>query len=1411
MLQRAKLDAEQQAREHEMKLKEAEFRRQDARDAEERKRQECAAARVKRYGDAIRNSINRQSNEPLEAVAFFRNAEALFATLAVPEDLQGVLIRPFLNEKSRALVARLDDTKAADFKEIKSLILRENKLTPASYREKFNTLRKEESETFVMFTSRLRTMLSSYIESRHVETFEDLQELFLCDRVKNTLGPETLKYILSIEAADESGWIKSKKLAESVDTYVANNASEKPRNGAASSGPQQQHNNGQNKNRNFQHAKAPGGSPSAAGGAGHATEEAQKGANGKKKGCFRCGSLSHYIANCPIAGSGNSASERGGNGQSRRVNNCTADTGSGSTVATASKAQSDAGGPSPSNSGRGSSANAGNHFASCKSAANDLIIEPCSDLTLCDIAKLHYIDVGVSGHVDAPYISVSAMEDSGSQIAVAQRSLIEKLDDVSVIGSVKIRGVIGDAVSCELVRLHVCLLSAGQSIAECAKRSVAITCAVSDDANESLLIPVDIVQRLAAINVVDVSRDSSDTDDSDDDDADNDNDDVNEHDDSDCNVHSSQDNEASTHVNVVTRSGRDTDSSTVRRPTNTVNRPTVCTPSAAAENVMNEPDTVHARDSVNADLASDIPVDSQLSSATRELLIKEQRDDPSLSVCWKLHEKGKGNFDVVNGLLVRRDKILGHEITQLVLPIGRRERVLEVGHGLQGAHMAWRNTSNRIRYNFWWPTIRTDVINWVSRCEVCQHKARVTCWDRVPIQPVQRADAPFSHWFMDVGGPLSSDKLPYNYFLVMCDSYSRFPVAFALRNVTSKAIADCLISVWQFVGCPSWVSCDNASYNVAGLTQELMRRLGCSPRFITPYHSEGNGSSERLVSSTKALIAKVAADHPKSWHKHLGFIMWALREVPNETTRVPPALLAFGRVPRGPLAILKETWCGEREFPPGLGKGPLEYLKELHESLEIAQHYAESHTQRAQQRYAERYNRRSRDKHFAVGDEVLILKPDSTASRVFSRWKGPAKIITVKSPYSYIVELDGVTHHLHANDLRRYNVKAEEISYDSAAFESDSSAVKLKPQEDGEICVSFCEALNFQPSLHVATCAIIHEEDEDFGQVQTVAAPTAADKFNAQNLPSQRIDADKLSHLNAEQRQQLLEVLDRYPDVFRDEPGLCTLVQHEIPLTADFRPRRLRAYRIPERLKPEVDRQIKELADQGFIRRSNSPMASPLVCVLKGPGGRDGVRLAVDYRFLNRYTVPDAFPVPDIPDVLQRIGNAKFISVFDATSGFWQTPIKPEDQWKSGFVCGDDLWEWTRTPFGMRSSGSTFCRAVQQVLKPIKDFTASYVDDMAVISELFSTHLVNLDRFLQTIRKAGMTLKLKKSRFAVPEVKFCGQLIGSGTRRADPEKVTAVYDLQVPETKRQVRQILGFFSFFSGKYSKLCSTRKAPH
>ena len=77
---------------------------------------------------------------------------------------------------------------------------------------------------------------------------------------------------------------------------------------------------------------------------------------------------------------------------------------------------------------------------------------------------------------------------------------------------------------------------------------------------------------------------------------------------------------------------------------------------------------------------------------------------------------------------------------------------------------------------------------------------------------------------------------------------------------------------------------------------------------------------------------------------------------------------------------------------------------------------------------------------------------------------------------------------------------------------------------------------------------------------------------------------------------------------------------------------------------PEVDRQIQEMLDNGIIRPSRSSMASPLVCVLKEKNGCDSVRLAIDYRYVNRFTRDDAYPLPDISSVFQRIGRCNYNS-----------------------------------------------------------------------------------------------------------------------------------------------------------------------
>jgi len=106
--------------------------------------------------------------------------------------------------------------------------------------------------------------------------------------------------------------------------------------------------------------------------------------------------------------------------------------------------------------------------------------------------------------------------------------------------------------------------------------------------------------------------------------------------------------------------------------------------------------------------------------------------------------------------------------------------------------------------------------------------------------------------------------------------------------------------------------------------------------------------------------------------------------------------------------------------------------------------------------------------------------------------------------------------------------------------------------------------------------------------------------------------------------------------------------------------------------------------DNNIIR----PSSSPLVCILKGKDRCDGIRLAVDYRYVNKITVDDAYPLPDIQSIYQSVSKSTMISVTDCKQGYWQLEVQESDRWLTAFVCDMGLFEFCRVPFGMKNSGA---------------------------------------------------------------------------------------------------------------------------
>ena len=117
----------------------------------------------------------------------------------------------------------------------------------------------------------------------------------------------------------------------------------------------------------------------------------------------------------------------------------------------------------------------------------------------------------------------------------------------------------------------------------------------------------------------------------------------------------------------------------------------------------------------------------------------------------------------------------------------------------------------------------------------------------------------------------------------------------------------------------------------------------------------------------------------------------------------------------------------ENQLPQTVGKSVSEFLAELQTQIQEIHDYADDHADVEQQRYTDQYNKRAVDKHFQVGQQVIVLIPDST-NKFLSRWQGPGTVVSVKSPYSYLVELEqGQCRWLHANKLRPYHARVNAL------------------------------------------------------------------------------------------------------------------------------------------------------------------------------------------------------------------------------------------------------------------------------------------------------------------------------------------------------------------------------------------------
>ena len=284
------------------------------------------------------------------------------------------------------------------------------------------------------------------------------------------------------------------------------------------------------------------------------------------------------------------------------------------------------------------------------------------------------------------------------------------------------------------------------------------------------------------------------------------------------------------------------------------------------------------------------------------------------------------------------------------------------------------------------------------------------------------------------------------------------------------------------------------------------------------------------------------------------------------------------------------------------------------------------------------------------------------------------------------------------------------------------------------------------------------------------------------------------SDCTSDQLDTLKALLSQRTDIFEmdsSELGHSNVVQHVIN-TGDSAPQH--PYRIPIVQRDRIAQLIKQMEEQGIVKPSCSPWASPVVLVPKKDGS---TCFCVDYRRLNTVTKKGVYPLPRIDDILDTLGRAKYFTTLDLSAGYWQVELDPESQAKTAFTSHCGLYEFTHMPFGLCNVPATFQRLMQVVLAVLEwDCCFVYIDDILIASWSFEEHMRHLQLVFERLRQAGLHLKPKKCLFLHERVPYLGFVISKHGIQVDPSKTDKVKNFPTPTDPTSIRSFVGLALYY---------------
>jgi len=229
-----------------------------------------------------------------------------------------------------------------------------------------------------------------------------------------------------------------------------------------------------------------------------------------------------------------------------------------------------------------------------------------------------------------------------------------------------------------------------------------------------------------------------------------------------------------------------------------------------------------------------------------------------------------------------------------------------------------------------------------------------------------------------------------------------------------------------------------------------------------------------------------------------------------------------------------------------------------------------------------------------------------------------------------------------------------------------------------------------------------------------------------------------------------------------------------------------------------IENELRSLLEEGKIQKSCSPWRAQ-VLVAKDEYDRHRQRLCMDYsQTINLFTHLDAYPLPRIDDMVNKLSKYKVFSTYDLKSAYHQIPLLECERKYTAFECLGDLYEFVVIPFGVTNGVPCFQRIMDDLVasEGLTD-TFPYLDNVT-IGGMDEDELNKNDiAFKEMIEKRNIRLNHSKTVQRSTVIDILGYRITHKCIKPDPERLRPLIEFPVPSNSATLRRALGMFSYYA--------------